>query len=261
MSNSNENQPFTKKQYLNLANKAVNALWLSQLSKNSRNHLTYRNILNLKNAIKSERSRSNFRENFPGKNKFIEYNGNVNIGPPLRIGWDIYKTHPNGTKSRYITGAYNNGLPINLNKINVGFQERSGSPRALAALTIQRRWLNKKNTGPFSNPVIRSLVPKIMTPLPKRNKQSFVGSFRRPTSLNKEMTERSKGVNKFWRALLNDIKRQSVQRGSTSMLTAKEFTQLYQSNKIVYNLAHHKMMIPVAMRNSAWRKILEMRKK
>lgn len=264
MSNLNEeNIPFTKKQYLNLANKAVDALLLSHLSNtrtNKRNLLTYRDILNLKNAIKSERSRSNFRLNFPARNKNIFYNGNINKGPPASIGWNIYKTHPNGSKTHYTTGAINNGLPINLKKINAGFFGRTG-PKVKAAIKIQRAWRNKRKPGPFANPVIQSLVPKIIGPLPKSNKQSFLGSFRPSTKLNKEMIERSKGVNKYWSALLTNIQRQSVLRGSPHLLSRKEYQYLYNTGPgKIHFVPGSGMRIPPNMRNSAWQNVLKLRK-
>ena len=228
--NENMNIPFNKTKFHNMANKAVNALWKNHLAtRTSReNQLAYRNILKLKNAIKRSRSKPGNKFNLhfnAGNGLSMSYNGYYNAGPPLYVSFNINKTHPNRTHSGYTTAALNNGLPINLSKLNTGFQRRIGSPRTLAALQIQRAWRKKKANGPFKDPRVQAIVPLIMARQGKTNKQAFLGAFRAPSKLNKELAKRSAGVQKYWRALLNEITRQSVGRGSRKLLTGLEWGQ------------------------------------
>jgi hypothetical protein len=224
------NTPFNKTKFHNMADRAVNALWKNHLANITRpeNQLKYKDILNLKNAIKRSKSRSgnNFNLHFNVGNRLrMAYNGNANAGPPLYVSFNVYKYHPNGTRVRYNTAARNNGRPINLSRLNVGFAGRSGSPRALAALKIQRAWRNKKAAGPFKNPIVQASLPQIMARLGKRNKQALAGAFRAPSQLNKNLAKRSAAVQPYWRALLNEITRQSVGKGSRKLMTGLEWKQ------------------------------------
>lgn len=71
------------------------------------------------------------------------------------------------------------------------------------------------------------------------------------------MIERSKRVDPYWRAMLNNIKRQSVFKGNLNLLTKKEYVLLM--GKMHYNPMTGKMRIPANKREAAWKNILAAR--
>jgi len=240
-----------------------------------RNRLTYQNIVQMKRAIQARR-RPNNNTSIVNENNinFTTSNGHrialTEIPTSLKnyplASWNIIKILPNGRKIEYMTGAFNNDKPINLNKMNVGFMAakyNSLRPRNEAALTIQRAWRARKQKGPFNNPIMKSILQTHIIPkLPKKNKASTLAAFRKPTSLNINMIERSRKVDPYWKALLNNKTRRSVlQHGSTEWLTNIERKRLghYGLKKIELNPATLKWEIPVNKRESAWTAIRTMR--
>lgn len=278
MSNSNSNSngevKITRKRYYNLMNKGMDAL-LKNLylptNRHPRNRLTYQNIMQMKRAIQARRRPNNAKNPMTPGNRNFTSNGHqisifeygINGSPNGHISWNILKTRPNGRLIEYSTMALNNNKPVNLKKLDVIFWKASypGRPRNEAALTIQRKWRARKEKGPFSNQVIKTILKThIMPKLPKKNKVSVAAAFRNPTSLNRSMVERSRRVDPFWRAILGNVTRRSILKGKTGMLTRKEFEKLgpHGTAKVKWNPAtrRNEVMAP----ESVWQNVRTMRR-
>jgi len=222
----------TRKKYLNLINKSINALQKKMYS--SKNHpmnkLTYQNIQALKKLVANARKPTNantpFNHNTLNNGRFkIEF-GILDSSHPALLGVNVFKRFPNGSSARYMANAINNGKPPNLNKLNVGLQYSRGTipgqenKRVAAAIVIQRALRNKKVKGPFSSREMQNvLVKQILPKLPKKNREAVTSAFRAPSQLNKELRNRSKRVDPYWKALLNDIKRRSVMKRKINLMS------------------------------------------
>lgn len=272
----------TRKKYYDTLNKALNALAKTMYRANTthtKNRVTYRNIQNLKQAVKNRRRANNAtakvttnNANFRIGNKrvmanYVNWvNNNENVNIPILYEWNVIKNMPNGTKKHYRTMAYNNNQPNFFHENeNIGFVQHVGSPRARAAVKIQRFWRDKKAKGPFNNPEMqRILMRRIMPKLPMRNRPSLAGAFRPPTLLNKEIIEQRKRTNKHWKALLNNMTQKAIMRGSTQKLTGEEFTKLHKQGIVVYNFEHrpkYRTYIPNNKRAVAASIVRKMRKR
>jgi hypothetical protein len=269
----------TRKSYYDTLNKAINELAKSMYRQNSthaKNRITYRNIQNLKQAVKNRRRANNATANVKNTNtnfrvgnkrvttnfvNLVNENGN---GPGL-YDWVIIKNMPNGTKKHYSTMAYNTNLPFNNNDEIIGFSRHVASPRITAAIKIQRFWRDKKAKGPFNNPEMqRILMRRIMPRLPMKNRPSLAGAFRPPTLFNKELIEQRKRTNKHWKSLLNNMTQKAIMRGSTEKLTGEEFNKLHKQGIIVYNFQHqpkYRTYIPNNKRAAAASIVRKMRKR
>lgn len=264
-------------------NKGMNALMINLYNPRWKNlhpsnRLTWGNIHTMKQAIKARRrpgnntNRVNITNNLdfkPTRNKKITLSNYItkNNDTVNYITWNIEKTRPNGRRLSYMTMALNNNLPINMRKLNIGAMNQGMyvnnrgmiRPRNEAALKIQRAWRATKQPGPFSNPVIRQMLKGPITQrLPLTSKKALASALRRPSSYNKELRERSRKVDTFWRAMLQEIKKRSVlNRGYPGLLTQQEHRTLgYHGKKhLEYNPQTRKQIIPVAKRQAAWNNI------
>lgn len=289
MSNSNSNASennsikISRKRYLNLMDKAMNALMKDLYSPvgaltHPKDRLTWQNINQLKKAIQKFRrpgnatnrvngngNNGNFRATNNKRITLSDYgiNGTQKGGT---IAWNVQKTHPNGRRIEYMTMAVNNNKPVNLNKLNVGLTHSTYvnnrgmiRPRNIAALKIQRAWRATKTKGPLSNPVIKTILTRRITPmLPLKSKKALVAAFRPPSSYNKELREGSKKADPFWRAMLQEIKKRSVlNRGYPGLLTRREYDLIGWSGKkhLEFNPQTGKHFIPVSKRQAAWENI------
>lgn len=278
MSNSNSNGEvkISRKRYYNLMNKGMDALLKTvYLPSNAhpRNRLTYQNIMQIKRAIQARRrpnnankpmtrTNHNFRTSNGHRVRISEYG--INGTPKGSITWNVHKMRPDGRLIVYATMARNNNRPINLNNLDVYFSSAfyPDKPKNEMALRIQRAWRAKKEQGPFSHPVIKTILKRhIMTRLPKENKKSMLAATRKASSLNRNMIERSRRVDPFWRALLNNVTRRSILKGSTAMLTGTEYVKLGPGGlkKTVYNPETGQRNIPASMRESAWQNVRRIR--
>ena len=273
----------TRKSYYDTLNRAVNELAKTMYRPNSthaKNRITYRNIQNLKQAVKNRRRANNATTNVKNNNtnfrvgnkrvvtnyvNWIHNNNNENAVGPGLYDWIIMKNMPNGTQKHYSTFAYNTNIPLN-NGYSVGFSHHRGaSPRIKAAIKIQRFWRDKKAKGPFNNPEMQNiLMRRIMPRLPKNNRSSLAGAFRPPTRLNKEIREGQLLTNVHWKALLNNMTQKAITRGSTEKLTGQEFNKLHKQGIIVFNFEHppkYRTYIPNNKRAAAASIVRQMRKR
>jgi hypothetical protein len=238
------NNGYTRKEYLNIMNKAIEALQ-KNLYRNSPSHfvspmnrLTYQNIQNLKKTVTNARRPTNahVRNNY---SNVKSRNGKFNILfgeviPNNKYGsFNVIKRFPNGTFIEYETSAFNNGKPINLNRLNVGLKTSrvyTGNKPTAAAITIQRAFRNKRAKGPFNSKEMQAIFTRHILPkLPKKNRPSAVAAFRPPTQLNKELQNRSRRVDPYWRALLNTISLQTfIQKGKPGLLPRTEWMKISQ---------------------------------
>lgn len=254
----------TRKKYYNMVDKAVEQLLMSiykPVPNNAepnitlQNRLTWRNIQNLKKAIQNRRRPTNNITNFTNNNvNFTVRNKRVLMDylNNNAYGFTVTKTYPNGRQVNHSSMVFNNNSKPNSE--GVGPMTMRGSPRALAALKIQRAWRNKKAKGPFKKPEMQNvLMRQIMSKLPRANKQSLANAFRPPTRLNRELAGHKKITNKYWKALFNNMTQKSIMKGSTQMLTGQEWRKLGTSGAklIVYNAATHKFVIPANKRQAA----------
>lgn len=268
----------TRKSYYDTMNRAVNALAKTMYRPNSthaKNRITYRNIQNLKQAIKNRRRPNNAttnvknnNTNFRVKNKRVTtnyvnwvHNNNENAVGPGLYDWVIMKNIPNGTKKRYWTKAYTNNIPLNNNE-NIGFREHMASSPIKASIKIQRFLRNKKAKGPFKNPEMQNiLMRQIMSKLPLKNRPSLAAAFRPPTRLNKEITEQRKRTNKYWKALLNNMSQKAIMRGSIQKLTGEEIRKIQGKIHFNFNRQPYRAFIPNKQRAAAAAIVREMRKR
>jgi len=270
----------TRKKYYNMLDKAVEQLLISiykPLSNNAEpnitlnNRLTWHNIQNLKKAIRNRRRPANATTNFTNNNEnftvgnkrvlldYFNNNNNNNNNMYNTYGFTFTKTYPNGRQVNHSSMVYNNNSKPNSE--SVGPLMMRGSPRALAALKIQRAWRSKKAPGPFKKPEMQNiLMRQIMPKLPHAKRENLAGVFRPPTRLNKELAAKKKISNKYFNVLLNNMTQKSILKGSTKMLTSAEWKKL-SSHNITYNAATHKFVIPANKRQAVANTVRAMRKR
>jgi hypothetical protein len=206
--------------------RAINELEKYQY-KNTGNHpmnrLTYQNIQKLKKMVSNARTPTNankkpnwenlYSNNHEYKIRFANFNKS-------RVYFNVNKRFPDGSVAQWAMT-----VPNNENKSawkSYGRQEW-GSKRVAAAITIQRALRNKKAKGPFNSREMQNvLVKHILPKLPKKNRIAVTSAFRAPSQLNKELRNRSKRVDPYWKALLNEITRRSIMKGKWGMLTFQE---------------------------------------
>ena len=188
------------------------------------NRFTYQNIQKLKKMVSNARTptnankKPNWEENLYSNNheykiRFVNFNKS-------RVYFNVNKRFPDGSVAQWAMT-----VPNNENKSawkSYGRQEW-GSKRVAAAITIQRALRNKKAKGPFNSREMQNvLVKHILPKLPKKNRIAVTSAFRAPSQLNKELRNRSKRVDPYWKALLNEITRRSIMKGKRGMLTFQE---------------------------------------